>query len=241
MACVLSLLDERVPRLALISAEPGTGKSTFLRSLAREATRRDWCVVGGTDALTLSLGPVDTASRFAESVVRGLEGTVDSMRRSAVASPRGAVLASDSSSGDRAAVELQKDILDALATHAPVLIAIDGYRPSPGCARWVGDLLRAIRARAVPVVVVIAGEPSTLDERLGRPDLTLGLGQLQPEALREHLQSVAADLAPPLEAKELELYSAAAASRPELVPPLTRLLGAASAEGDDEGALVGAS
>lgn len=211
LAQCAALLDRGGPALILISSDAGVGKSRFLHGLAEQSTPAGWTVLPGSGETELSVGPATTQTEFTGRIrhMLGLPASGDPLHGRATLQVAAPGLARQ------------------LAARSPVMLLIDGYRPSPSFAAWFErQLMPDVRRTAAPVVFALAEVPGQLSGCMARaaPELVIRLGPLQADTVRSHLTQACRVVEPPLTDDELERYSRAISRDPELLDALVSVL-----------------
>jgi CBS domain-containing protein len=112
-------------------------------------------------------------------------------------------------------------IIELLQKMAPVVVMIDGYSAGSAFGTWFSTvLITHLRGSDGPVAIVVAGSPDHLEGLCRVADLSIALGPLDVDEVRDYLAEGAAQLVPPLTADELERYVDAASTSPSLVSAL---------------------
>ena len=211
LAQCAALLDRRGPALVLVSSDAGVGKSRFLQGLAESSAPAGWTVLPASGQGELSVGPATTQSEFTARIrhMLGLPASGDPLQGRATLQVAAPGLARQ------------------LAARSPVLLLIDGYRPSASCAAWFErQLMPDVRRAGAPVVFALAEVPDQLSGCMERaaPELVIRLGHLLPETVRSHLEQACRVVEPPLTDDELGRYSRAVSRDPELLQALVSVL-----------------
>jgi hypothetical protein len=244
LATVAAILAKRTSELVLVAGEAGMGKSAFLGELGTRAAADGWTVAQGDGSGELAITPSVTAATFDRRLRQRLQiGTAPAgaeangnaaLARQARNPPKEGDLLTKIVGGVRSLVASWPGLADLvrdLGTRAPVLILIDGYRPSEPFERsFVLSLLPALRPTG-PIVVVIAESERTLGTLLPIAAVTLRFGPVEEAAILRYFQHLSGGVDPPLSARELEEYARAARRNPHLIGSLTRLLALDGADG----------
>jgi hypothetical protein len=120
---------------------------------------------------------------------------------------------------------LEPPLSDQLTHRGRVLLLIDGYQPQPRFAYWFTNFfIEEVKRAKAPVVVVVADESRNLAELQAFADEVITLGPLDPQAVREYFESVGRQIAPPMEAAELDEYVNVACKEPAKLATLSRVL-----------------
>ena len=228
------LLAEPSPALVLVVGDPGRGKSAFMREAAARAAKRGWNVARSDDrgdfSITPSTSTIDVGRRLrrmlnlparaavraahlarakaAPSELTGSEAFADSIRQSEEAPWPGL-----------------DELLRDLGKRSPVLVLIDGYRPSEGFERsFTGAFLPALMEGRHPVAVVIAERDAPLDNLKPLATEEMPFDPVTPGPVRVYLDEVTRGGACPLSPEELDAYAAACARDPDLIGSFARLL-----------------
>jgi DNA-binding NarL/FixJ family response regulator len=116
-----------------------------------------------------------------------------------------------------------EEVAAALEARAPVLVPIDGYRPSPSLARWLTDVLRQVQATPTPIVTVVADDAEALQPLSSHATALYELGDLDTEHVRSRLHAAGDGLWPPLTEDELTQYVDKARREPAALEALVAL------------------
>jgi len=115
-------------------------------------------------------------------------------------------------------------LLEDLRACAPVLVMVDGCRPSSQFSAAFTRALLAIAVTGDPIVVMIADTEDALRGLGSVATETLRFHDVPEEEIRDYFAHVLADLDPPLEPAELAHYAQTATRSPDIIGPLTRIL-----------------
>jgi hypothetical protein len=197
---LLGVLAARQPAVVVITGDPGMGKTSLLADFRVSAVAQGWSAVGGGRD-RLSIDP-----RMGEpDLRRALLGTADAPPAPGPSAPGPEPFVKD------------------LARHAPLLLLIDDYRPSPAFGRWFEtDFLRAVLRCGTELVVAMAKRPGTRPLEAVATEV-LDLGPLDDEVVRSALETMLPPLEPALSPTELEHYVRGANS-PAVLASLIRVL-----------------
>jgi hypothetical protein len=209
LGSALGILSRRTGSVTLVCGAPGMGKSSLLRRIAAQAIARGWRVAADFDGSLPAVDPVTSARAFRDRAL--------------------AAVAEAGEDGARPPRADQDSFAEELTRWAPVLLLIDDYRPGAALAHWFAEVfLPQIRRCDEPVVVVIAHRPGGGELKPLATD-TIDLEDLDPQEVRDTLAGALADLDPPLEQAELDVY-AEKARNPLLLTSLIRALRFSQAE-----------
>jgi hypothetical protein len=207
------LLELRAPALALICGEDGMGKTRLLAALEERARERRWATVRTHDGRSLRIGESTTEREFLFEVEEFVQTPLD---RGAAAG-HGALAT--------APAEPLHPLVARLQREAPIVLLIDGFRPSEALAAgWTAAMLPALRRSETPIVVVVADRADSLEPLRPHADTTVELGALDPGELAGLLRAGGEELVPPLSDDELAVYIDEAGAQPHLLAPLLRVL-----------------
>jgi hypothetical protein len=250
LAQVFDVLAQRTSALILVPGEPGMGKSAFMRELNARAAAQGWAVAGSDASGELTITPSTTPPEFGRRLrdllglpaPAGLTATrlagaevgeratrsTDPAGQTALAG-EGGFIAKVLEGVKRWLSEASwlnlKELVQDIASRAPVLLLIDGYSPNKTFERsFALAFLPALRRRAEPVVVVLVEREQQLSGLAASATAVIPVGPVDERPIRQHLEGLATCVVPPLTEAELEEYAVAAADSPELIGSLTRLL-----------------
>ncbi len=225
LARLVALLQSGSPWIALVTGGPGSGKTTLLQALARQAAETGWTVVGpisvspGTDRDDFTRPLRDLIAYPAQLPgVRPLERPEDLLGRRA----------GDSTEGATTAEEAGSPLLLALRRRRPLLLVVDGYRPSLDFHRWLFDrfLPDAFASRG-SVGALFAESQQDAGRIRSRVDVELSLEPVSEAKVRPYFEMIGNELSPPADRNEIDAFVDAVVKRPELIDPLVRALGLA--------------
>jgi hypothetical protein len=232
-------LDAARPALVLVTGRVGGGKSTLLHAVRGQAQARGWHAAPPDPSPSLVVNRDMTPKSFSESLGAWLRRSAPAVAIDAgpsldaqglsreVAGPPRKPAAPGERTADREVARLLKRLREA----APVMIAIDGYRPNRAFGRWfASELVPALKESRLPALVVIAHDFELGPELLEHADERLVLGALDEALTERYFRGLAAGMQPPMDEAELREYARAAAERPELLGSLSRVLALAAHE-----------
>jgi hypothetical protein len=246
---VMETLANRTPSLVLLAGSTGLGKSTFLREVAARAEAADWSVAARDDAGELAITPGTTPVAFARRL-RGMLQLTGSLgaeatrlagdrmrttgdfakdlpdaRRDQQGKWFGKVVDAARRWLSEATWAGLADLVRDLERRAPLLIVVDGYCPSEPFGRaFAGSFLAALARASEPIVVILAEREELLADIAPSASTIIGFGPVDRAQVRRLLAERAAASPFPLTDEELDELADAAASRPELIRSVTRLL-----------------
>lgn len=219
------LLERREPSLALITGAAGTGKTALLNAFARRAAEADWTV-----ADSLSVSPSTTQDEFMEPL-RALTAVPKEFPIAALERPEEILgrRVSDRSEPTATAQEAASPLIRALQRRRPLLLRIDGYRPTPDLHRWLSQtFLPQLLSAGGPVVVAFAERKEHAGWVRSSASLEIELGAVSQKAVRLYFANVAQEVSPPADEAELETWVSSVCKHPELIEALARALEFAS-------------
>jgi len=238
----VDMINRRGPALVVVEAEVGMGKTTFLCEAQARAREMDWRTVPRDLDNTLTISADTTEGSFWTQVsnwaMASRQGPSPGWGSSSPSSLGTEVGAKRSANPSELAVrqgvasertptsQVALDpLVELLAGHSPVLLSVDGYRPGQEFADWFeGRFIADVKKLTVPVVVIVANEPSTMETLRSNADLTITLGPLDRAAVRTHLESIGREVSPAMTEAELHVYVDQTSERPDLLGSLTRVL-----------------
>jgi hypothetical protein len=215
--------------LVLIHGAPGVGRTHLMKAFGAAAREdRGYRVMGCDIPIPIE---VTTQLRDIHRVVTSqLDGSPEPEPAGPVPGVSGRL--SKVVKGARETWRLEGALLQTLRGTAPVMIAVDGYAPSPAMEDWlVTRLLPAIRDLAPPVVIVVVDRTESVETLRQSALLSLELGSLDESEVAAHLQESTTHLSPPLSPAEVTAYAAATAGDPALVRAFDRVFATVSAAG----------
>ena len=200
--------------LALISGEPGIGKSALLQTVARWASEGGWTVLspaGGEPSLVSYGTTADMFSKRVGELLQRVPGT---------AAP----------SGTAKDIRLQP-IVERLCSVAPSLLVIDDFRADRRFTGWFErSFLKELKAESARTVVLLGGMATDLRNLTRTADLKVDLQPLQAQAVRAHFEAVGSRLDPPVDGREIGVYVSESRGVPRILGGLTRVLELAAVE-----------
>jgi hypothetical protein len=204
------------PGVTVVVGPAGSGRTRLLQQLAVAGKELGYRVLLGTDIQPVALGPSTTLT----DVRRRLQSLVDTRSEGGTQSVAASVT-------PEATLEEHRQIPVLLGQMAPVLVAVDGFRPSPTLELWLtSELSPWLRASEDRVAFVIADREEALRSFTASADLLVTLGPLDPDEVRTHLIKASAGFSPALTSEELDRYVRAAASEPAVLSALLVVFGA---------------
>lgn len=189
-------------------------------------------MLSGTDADPVAILPTTTMA----DVRRRLTAMTDAGAADAVVDrgtdptpQQGGVKGAVRRGFDRVMSQLSEtlEISGLLAQLAPLLVAVDGFEPSPSFALWfTAMLIPQLRTVDRQVAFVITGGPKGVRLLTELADLYVTLGPLDADEVRAHLLDAAIGFSPPLTSAEIDRYVGAAAAEPALFSALSTVFAA---------------
>lgn len=219
-----AVLQRRRPAVVIVSAEAGIGKTTLLRAAALRAAEGGWATTHSEGEGELEVTQTTAYQDFSDrlSARLGISPDEPGLETPSAPEPLPAMAAPLS---QRAAGKPFDPLVRRLHQHSPVLLLIDGFRPSARFSRWFHSVFVAQVAKTgAPIVVIIADRPREVEALEAAADLVLQLQPPDAAAVRRHFQALGERLAPPMGKTELEVYVQATRQKPEILDTLTRLL-----------------
>jgi hypothetical protein len=226
------VLDTRAPALVLIAGATGMGKSSFLRAVQIRATLRGW----RSPPRLIAIDARSDEQQLAATIIAEVGASSDRLENegdSANATQR-------RSSGSFVVPGMPRatsQFVARLQRRAPLLVCIEGYRPSPAFNERFLEIAGAHLPRAAaPVVIAIADLPSALAPLRPFAGEQIELGELPLAPVREHLERLGTTLHPPIAPDELLTYVRAVGKNPGFLGALTRVLQVERADRPNGGA-----
>ncbi len=219
-----AVLQKRDPAVIIVSAAAGMGKTTLLRAAALRAIEQGWATTHSHADAEIEVSQTTTAQDFSSEVQARLD--LPSTEPVLESLPEPELLhAMTSPPASRTASRFVHPLVRQLRQRAPVLLLIDGYRPSPRFGDWFRDIfLGHIRKTETPIAVIISDRPRDVEGLTPAADLVVALKPPNADAVRRHFEAIGERLAPPMQTAELNEYIQAARRKPEILDTLTRLL-----------------
>jgi len=206
------LLDAANPTLVVLVGEDSMGKTTMLAAIEADAWDRGWSTARCQSERVLSVGGHTTPTDFFHDIEAVLRSPFERQRRSTM-------------SGIMPAATGLHPSAARLVAFAPVIVLIDGYRPSAEFAEWfVGHFVAGIMQSHAPVIIVVADRQAVLEELASKADERIVLGALARSEVEEWFETLGAALAPPMTDKERATYVDAVIDDPSRFSKLTRVL-----------------
>jgi hypothetical protein len=231
---IVARLAAPKPGVIVVSGETGSGRTHLLGHLAAAAEKLGYQVLAGTDADPVAIEPSTTMADVRRRLA-GLDDTgtaVDDQMAGgepASASPQRGIKGAVRRGFDLAFLQWDetREISALFARLAPLMVAIDGFRPNPTFELWFKVvLIPRLRRSHHRVAVIIAGGPGAVQSLEDLADLFVRLGPLDADEVRAQLAQAAVGFSPPLTELELDRYVAAAAAQPAVLSALTSVFGA---------------
>lgn len=211
LAQVEAILEHHGPALVVVSAPTGAGKSSLLQEIYARATEQGWRAAYSDSEGPFSVAPSTTERTFGQRMLELLgvftsEAFSPTMTSQVWADPL-------------------HSLLDQLDRREHVLLIIDGYEPEPRFAHWyTSSFIEGVRYAEAPVAVIVSDQSSNLAELRPIADEVIDLGPLDQQAVRQHLELIGRQIAPPMEASELDAYVKFACKDPGKLAFLKRVL-----------------
>jgi AAA ATPase domain len=228
-----TLLSRGSPALVLVTGDAGTGKSVLVKAVLHRSAAAGWTTAG-----PLTVSP-DTEDADFTAALRELLGiSAETLPGSTVERPEEMLRARESARGEepteaRIAVEDRSPLIIALRRRQPLLIAVDGYRPSPRFHKWLLDIfVHDLFVSAGSVVIVFAERPAAAALIRPRVDEEIRVDAVGRQLLHGQFAILGAALSPPAERPEIDAWVSAVGNDPELIGPLWRALAVAQPEGE---------
>lgn len=229
---IVSRLDGPKPGVIVVAGGAGSGRTHLLRHLTRAAEERGYRLLSGTDANPVAILPTTTMA----DVRRRLAAMSDAGAADPVADrgndptpQQGGFKGAVRRGFNRVISQLNEtlEISELLAQLAPLLVAVDGFEPSPSFALWfTAMLLPQLRTLDGRVAFVITGGPEATRLLTELADLYVTLGPLDVGEVQAHLLEAASGFTPPLTSAEIDRYVAAAATEPAVFSALSTVFAA---------------
>jgi hypothetical protein len=212
--------------LLVISGPPGSGRSHLIEYVRDAATD-----LGYRSSLGVNEDLVVNATTTLSDVLRALTSVASDRRKEltlALWFALGAALVHKVLDTAR----LEREVLNAFTAAAPLLLAVEGYAPNAFFELWVRHrLIRDLRARRVPIILVVAGSGASVSSLARVADAAVELADLDVAEVKNYLKAWSACVNPPLSDQELDCYSEAASRQPSLVNAFSHVLDALAREG----------
>jgi len=216
-----SAIQPDAPRLLVLAGQPGSGRSYMIEHLRAVAVDLGFRCIGVDEELVVDR---TTTSTDVLRVLRTLGGAADAPASEPAVEERwwDRVVGLVDKIIDAGQVE--RAVLEEMIASAPLLLAAEGYSPSPGFDTWLcSRLVPALREAAAPVVLVVAGIGSNVERLRAIADVSVSLGPLDATEVRDFLAEKGAGLEPPLSDDELTAYATAATTQPAYVDSFSAL------------------
>jgi hypothetical protein len=208
----MAVLEQRRALLIAVTGKPGTGKSAFVcETLAQAEKQQGWRAIGRADD-ELQVDPSTSSEWFCTRILNSL----------------GANAEDESESNADGPADKTQTLIEYLKSAAPVIIGIDRFWPSDSFCHWfTNDFVRRVKASGSSIAIVCAG---LHPEKFGSAaDVRVDLDHMDKDWARRRFSAASANLAPPLETKELETYVESVSERPELLVSFLRVFHLAEA------------
>jgi hypothetical protein len=207
---LVELLELRQSALALIEGPPGSGRSHLIGVLGKAAAELGYLCLGTYEPLVLDGTTTLTDVNRVLSALAKTEAASTSLSTSPAAN--GIV---------RKLLNAWRDdgeVLALLRGAAPVLVAIEGYAPSPTLKTWfTARLVPDIRQRTPPIVLVVSDRADALTDLRPLAQHSVTLGPLDRTEVNAFLTSVFAGAVPDVGDPELNAYCDAVTTDPGLL------------------------
>jgi hypothetical protein len=224
------------PGVIVVAGGAGSGRTHLLRQLAATARKLGYRVLIGTDAEPIAIEPTTTMA----DVRRRLQALHDEGITAVdpAASPAaGPPLAPPSPPIKEtirrgigwafSRLDENRETSALFGQLAPLLVAVDGFRPGPTFGLWFTRILiPRLRASDDRVAFVIADGAEAVRSLTDLADLSVSLGPLDADEVRAHLMHAAAGFIPPLTPEEIDRYVTAAVAQPAVLSALSTVFGA---------------
>jgi hypothetical protein len=206
---ITSRLAASTQSLIIVAGNAGSGRTFLLRHVAAAAGQLGYRVLQGSDSEPVTVEASTTVADFR----RRFEGLLmEHPQRPYL--PRYELRRDDS---DLTAINDPADlqIMQLIRRLSPVLILVDGFRPSTAFAAWlIESLIPRIRQSADRVAAVIADNQESLRPLRKLADLAVTLGALNSREVRAELTRAATGFSPGLTEAELDQYAKASVTDP---------------------------
>jgi hypothetical protein len=237
---LVGAFSRTAPAVLLVCGDPGSGRSHLLAALKGVAVERGFQCIGVDEHFFV--GPATTTN----DVLRVLEATIGDQKtpgpddegsvpesstndaRTGPGKPSGwagAVAAfATGAVGLLRRTVVESRIVSILADAGPLMLAIDGYSPSPAFDQFMVErLVPALRSPDRPVVIVVSGSLESTKRLREVADVVEDLGPLNVDEVRTHFEALSGGVTPSVSADELAAYAAAASESPSLLDAFARV------------------
>lgn len=108
---------------------------------------------------------------------------------------------------------------------SPLVLLIDGYQSSEKFTeQFIDQFLENIRKIRQPLIAFVAGYPSNVKVLSIKADNVIVLGSLDSMVVRNYFERISQEIVPPLDRKELDIYTKNACLEPKIIHILTNVL-----------------
>ena len=229
----MSRMASPKPGVIVVAGGGGSGRTHLLQHLAAAAEELGYRVLIGTDADPIAI----EASTTMADVRRRLQAldnadafvaeTADGSTQPVTPSPEDKGVIRRGFGWAASRLDENRETSALLGKLAPLLVAVDGFRPGPAFGLWFTSILiPRLRKSDHRVAFVIADSPDAVRSLTDLADLSISLGPLDADEVRARLLHVAAGFLPPLEPEEIDRYVAAAVIQPAVLSALSTVFGA---------------
>jgi molybdopterin-guanine dinucleotide biosynthesis protein len=238
---IVSRLDSPKPGVIVVAGAAGSGRTNLLAHLVRSAEERGYQVLSGTAADPVAISPTTTLADVRQRLAAmSGAGAADAPadRETSLTPQRRGVTGALRRGFDRVVSQVSEtlEISQLLSQLAPLVVAIDGFEPSPSFSLWfTAMLIPQLRMLNGQVAFVITGGPEALQLLTNLADLAVTLGPLDADEVRACLLDAAAAFSPPLTTAEIDSYVAAAAAEPAVFSALSTVFAAFRPVGAEAG------
>jgi energy-coupling factor transporter ATP-binding protein EcfA2 len=219
---ILQRFDRRAPAFVLLTGETGAGKSSLLRAAATEAQNRGWRAIGLEDGGSgLTVDPSTSEHLFVERVLELVREPAAVWHRTPDVEAHVAVAAREPWRSE--VLGLARE----LGEHAPLVVVIDGFRPSEDFTAAFVRLAGRVRQGRSSIVLLVGARPVEAELISRAADEVIELGALDEEPVRRYFEELV--LEPKLTRAEIDTYVEHAVQRPDSAVALARVLTLAEA------------
>ena len=214
---ILRRLDQRAPAFVLLTGETGAGKSSLLRAAASEAENKGWRTIGLNEGgFGLSVNPSMSEHLFVERVLELVREPASAWQRTPDVEAHVAIASREPWRSE--VLGLARE----LGEHAPLVVVIDGFRPSEDFAAAFIRLAGRVRQGRSPILLLVGARPVEAELISRTADDVIELGPLDEEPIRRYFEEL--ELVPELTRAEIDSYVEHAVKRPDSAVALARVL-----------------